>query len=111
MSDDLAAEAGITRPKKKGTMGDKLNQEPPSMKETRGYLATVPNRFEFTFTPKHGSWLNIIECFFSKMTRSVLRGIRVSSKKELKERILQYFHDLNQNPKIFRWSYKLDEIG
>lgn len=80
-------------------------------KETRGYLATVPNRFEFTFTPKHGSWLNIIECFFSKMTRSVLRGIRVSSKKELKERILQYFHDLNQNPKIFRWSYKLDEIG
>ena len=32
MSDDLAAEAGITRPKKKGTMGDKLNQEPPSMK-------------------------------------------------------------------------------
>ncbi len=36
-------------------------------KETRKYLETVPNRFEFVFTPKHGSWLNLIEAFFSKM--------------------------------------------
>ena len=43
-------------------------------------------RFEFTFTPKHGSWLNLIEGFFSKFARSVLRHIRVTSKHELKER-------------------------
>ena len=32
-------------------------------KQTRAFLATLPNRFEFTFTPKHGSWLNLIESF------------------------------------------------
>jgi transposase len=34
------------------------------------------------FTPKHGSWLNLVEGFFSKMARSVLRHIRVGSKAE-----------------------------
>lgn len=57
-------------------------------KETQLYLSTVPNRFEFVFTPKHGSWLNLIEVFFSKLARTLLRGIRVSSKQELKERNL-----------------------
>jgi transposase len=57
-------------------------------KETRTWLAAQPaGRFEFTFTPKHGSWLNLIEGFFSKFARSVLRHIRVASKQELKERI------------------------
>ena len=47
-------------------------------------------RFEFTFTPKHGSWLNLVEGFFSKFARSVLRHIRVTSKQELKERIIRH---------------------
>ena len=59
-------------------------------KETRKYLATVPNRFDFIFTPKHGSWLNIIESLFAKMTKTFLRGIRVNSKDELKQRILKW---------------------
>ncbi len=37
-------------------------------KETRSFLETKPNRFQFVFTPKHGSWLNLIESFFSKLT-------------------------------------------
>jgi transposase len=42
--------------------------------ETKTWLAEQPvGRFEFTFTPTHGSWLNLIEGFFSKLTRSVLR--------------------------------------
>ena len=45
-------------------------------------------RFEFAFTPKHGSWLNLIEGCFSKLARSVLRHIRVASKQELKDRIM-----------------------
>jgi transposase len=48
-------------------------------KETRKYPASVPSWFEFVFTPTHGSWLNLIECFFSKMARTLLRGIRVES--------------------------------
>ena len=40
--------------------------------ETRKYLASVPGRFEFVFTPTHGSWLNLVESFFSKLTRQLL---------------------------------------
>ena len=79
-------------------------------KETTNYLATVPNRFHFVFTPKHASWLNIIESLFSKMARSMLRGIRVSSKDELKNRIDEYFDYLNKTPTIFTWKYKMDEM-
>jgi transposase len=79
-------------------------------KETQKYLETVPQRFQFVFTPKHASWLNIIESLFSKMTRSLLRGIRVSSKQELIDRISQYFNDINKTPVIFKWKYKMDEI-
>ena len=64
-------------------------------------------RFTFVWIPKHGSWLNLIEGFFSKMARSVLRGIRVASKAELKQRILAYLEDLNRDPVIHTWRYKL----
>jgi transposase len=79
-------------------------------KETKRYLATVPNRFEFVFTPTHGSWLNIIETFFSKATRSFLRHIRVDSKSDLKDRILRYLDEVNQMPVVFKWKYKMDQI-
>ena len=77
---------------------------------TRKYLATVPGRFEFVFTPKHGSWLNMIEGFFSKMTRKMLRGIRVQSKEELTNRIYKYFEEINEEPIVFHWKYNLDDI-
>src|SRR2546428_2734318 len=76
-------------------------------KETRSYLATAPNRFEFIFTPKHGSWLNLVESFFSKLARTLLRGIRVSSKAELKARIELYLKEVNEEPVVFKWKYKL----
>ena len=67
-----------------------------SPKKTRAWLDTQPaGRFDFTFTPKHGSWLNLIEGFFSKFARSVLRHIRVASKHELKERIMAGIDDGN----------------
>jgi transposase len=78
-------------------------------KETRGYLDTVPQRFVFVFTPKHGSWLNLIENQFSKMTRTMLRGIRVASKQELIDRLHQYFEEVNADPVVFRWKFKMDE--
>jgi len=80
-------------------------------RETQQYLATVPNRFEFTFTPKHGSWLNLIEVFFSKLARTLLRDIRVASKAELKERIRAYLAELNDTPVVFRWKYGLDKVA
>ncbi len=72
-------------------------------KETMKYLATRPGRFEYVHTPKHGSWLNLVECAFSKMARSFLRHIRVTSKEELKERILKGIAEINESPVPFRW--------
>jgi transposase len=80
-------------------------------RETRAYLATVPNRFEFIFTPTHGSWLNLIESFFGKMAKTLLRGIRVKSKEELKTRIEVYLHEVNEEPVVFRWKYKLETLS
>lgn len=95
--------------------GDKIrivldNLKVHTSEATRKYLATVPRRFEFVFTPKHGSWLNMVEGFFSKMTRQMLRGIRVKSKEELTNRIYRYFAEINEEPIVFHWKYNLDDI-
>ena len=80
-------------------------------KETRSFLATLPNRFEFTFTPTHGSWLNLIESFFGKMAKTFLRGIRVASAEELKTRIELYLKEVNETPVVYRWKYKLETLS
>ena len=71
--------------------------------ETRAYLATRPNRFVYVHTPKHGSWLNLVETLFSKMSRTFLRQIRVASWEELKERIMKGVAEINADPVIHRW--------
>jgi transposase len=88
------------------------NHSAHTSKETKAWLANQPGgRFEFTFTPKHGSWLNLVEGFFSKLARSVLRHIRVGSKQELAERILAAIADINQQPVVHTWSYELDKAA
>jgi len=72
-------------------------------KETMAYLSTKPNRFIYVHTPKHGSWLNLIETFFSKISRTFLKHIRVESKQELKERILKGIAEINAEPVVHRW--------
>ena len=72
-------------------------------RETRAYLATRPNRFIYVHTPKHGSWLNLVETLFSKMSRTFLRHLRVASREELRERILTGVQEINENPVIHRW--------
>jgi len=79
-------------------------------KETVKWLLSKPGRFEFVFTPKHGSWLNMIEMFFSKIARSFLRHIRVDTKQELIDRIYKGIEEINREPTIFRWKYKMDEM-
>jgi transposase len=81
-------------------------------RETTAWLAARPaGRFEFTFTPKHGSWLNLIEGFFSKFARSVLRHIRVASKYELKQRIMAGIDDINRHPVTHTWSYRIADAA
>lgn len=62
------------------------------------------------FTPKHGSWLNLIESFFSKLTKQMLRGIRVESQEELQKRLYKYFEEINADPVVYHWTWKLEEI-
>ena len=97
------------------TAGDTIqiildNHSVHTSKKVKQFLSTMPGRFVFVFTPKHGSWLNLIEGFFGKMTRQMLRGIRVSSKQELVNRIYQYFDEVNENPVVYHWKYRMDEF-
>ena len=88
------------------------NHSRTSPRKPKAWLADQPaHRFEFTFTPKHGSWLNLVEGFFSKPARSVLRHIRVTSKQELKDRIMATMDELNRHPVVHTWSYKLDKAA
>lgn len=96
--------------------GDKIrlildNHSAHTSRETQEYLNGIPDRFEFVFTPTHGSWLNMAEGFFSKMTRQMLTGIRVSTKEELADRIYKYFEETNSIPVPYKWKYKMDTIN
>jgi hypothetical protein len=59
----------------------------------------------------HGSWLNLVEGFFSKLARSVLRHTRVASKQELKDRIMAAMDYFNQQPVVHTWSFILDKAA
>jgi transposase len=88
------------------------NHSAPVSKETKAWLAAQPDGcFQFTFTPKHGSWLNLVEGFLSKLARSALRHIRVASKQELKDRIMTAIDLINRNPAVHTWSYMLEKAG
>ncbi len=79
-------------------------------KETHAFLATRPNRFQYVLTPKHGSWLNIVETLFGKMARTFLRHIRVRSWDELRARILLGIAEINAAPVVHRWK-KFDALA
>jgi transposase len=72
-------------------------------KETQAFLSLHPNRFQYVLTPKHGSWLNIVETLFGKMARTFLRHIRVQSLDELKTLILKGVAEINAAPVVHRW--------
>jgi len=73
------------------------------MTPKHGLLVWHVQDYEYIHTPKHGSWLNLVEYAFSKMARTFLRHIRVASKDELKERILKGIAEINESPVPFRW--------
>ena len=45
------------------------------------------------------------------MTRQMLKGIRVASKVELRERIYLYFDEINAEPVVYHWTYKMDKVA
>ena len=52
-----------------------------------------------------------MESFFGKLARTLLRGIRVNSKQELRARIELYLQEVNEEPTVFKWKYKLETLA
>jgi hypothetical protein len=78
-------------------------------KEAKAWLdARAEGRFAFVSAPKHGSRLNLVEGFFSRLARSTLRHIRVASRRELKDRIVAAIDDINRDPVVHTWTYKIN---
>lgn len=73
-------------------------------KATRAWLAAHP-RFTVTYTPKHASWLNMVELVFSILTRRLLRRGEFTSRDHLANKITKFFTHYNRTAKPFRWTY------
>ena len=74
---------------------------------TRAWLAAHP-RFAVTYTPKHASWLNMIEQWFGVLTRRLLRRGDFASRDDLEAKITAFTIRYNKNARPYKWSYDAD---
>jgi transposase len=74
---------------------------------TRAWLAAHP-RFAVTYTPKHASWLNMIEQWFGVLTRRLLRRGDFTSRDDLDAKITAFTIRYNKNARPYKWSYDAD---
>jgi hypothetical protein len=78
-----------------------------SMSSRAEFLADAKHRIRFVYTPKHCSWLNQIEMWFSILVRRLLKRASFKSTDELRQRILEFIEYFNRTlAKPFKWTYK-----
>lgn len=98
----IAAECAITEDLGvKGREGILKN-----MNSRQNFLSDTTHRIRFLYTPKHCSWLNQIEIWFSILMRRLLKRKSYASVEELKLSILRFIEQYNLTAKAFRWTYK-----
>jgi transposase len=72
--------------------------------EVNEWLAAHP-RWRFAFTPKHASWLNQVEIFFSILARRLLKRGAFASETDLATQMLAFVENYNQTARPFQWTY------
>jgi transposase len=76
-----------------------------SMVSRAAFLSDATHRIQFVYLPKHTSWLNQVEIWFSILVRRVLKRGEFASLEALKTRILEFIEYFNKTAKPFKWTY------
>ena len=78
-----------------------------SLETRETFLRCLDHRVRFLYTPKHASWLNQVEIWFSILVRKLLRRASFASIGDLRKRILTFIDYFNKTmAKPFKWTYK-----
>jgi hypothetical protein len=76
-----------------------------SLTSRAAFLSDPTHRIQFVYVPKHTSWLNQVEIWFSILVRRVIKRGDFSSVDDLRQRILDFIAYFNQTARPFRWTY------